>query len=170
MHASTLRISRAKRLKLLPSPLKLIIDNDLVEHALLACKLQLLLRLRQPLLNRILAIRLAAPQPLLQDLETRGLQTEIAGAELRLLDLLDALHLDVEDAGAVVGGDVLDALHAGAVAVAAELRVLDEGARADELAEALFGHEVVLAAVLLAWARGAGCVGDGEAEARGVGF
>lgn len=125
---TNLRVSRAKRLKFLPRFLKIIINNDLVKNTLLLRKLQLLLGLRQTLRNSILAIRLSTPQPLLQDLQTRRLQTEVASPELRLLDLLHTLHLNVEDARAVLLRDVLDRLDAGAVAVAAELRVLDEGA------------------------------------------
>jgi hypothetical protein len=45
--------------------------------------------------------------------------------------------------------DILDCLDAGAVVVAAELGVLDEGILVNQLQEVLFGDKVVLDAVLL---------------------
>lgn len=101
------------------------------------------------------------------------------------------LHLDVEDAGAVLLGDVADGLDAGAVAVAAEFCVLDEAVCVYELEEFFFGDKVVLYAILLA-APGSTCgvffpmsqpfqnvwffgqrwfrTGNGEAKAVGIFF
>ena len=51
----------------------------------------LVLSLLQTRQNRLLAVRSAAPQPLLQNLDRRRLQEQEARVEVRLLNLLDAL-------------------------------------------------------------------------------
>lgn len=78
------------------------------------------------------------------------------------------LHLDVQEDDLALGGLLLNGHLAGAVPVAAELGVLDEAVAGDEGLEILHGDEVVVHGVLLAGARGAGRVGDGEAEGLGV--
>jgi hypothetical protein len=75
-----------------------------------------------------------------------------------LLQLLDAFHLDVENAGLARALGGLHGRDAGAVVVAAELRVLEEAALRDELLEFAVGDEVVVFAVDFAGARGAGGV------------
>lgn len=59
------------------------------------------------------------------------------------------LHLDVEDAGAVFLGDILDGLDAGAIVVAAKLSVLNETVLVNQLQEVLLGDKVVFDTVLL---------------------
>lgn len=67
-----------------------------------------------------------------------------------------------------LGGLLVDGLLAGAVAVGAELGVLDEAALLDEGLELLGGHEEVVDAVLLAGARLARRVRHGQREGVGV--
>lgn len=78
------------------------------------------------------------------------------------------LHLNVQNAAPAPVPHVLDRLHAGAVEIAAELRVLDKPIGLDQLCEVVARDEVVLAAVLLAGARVAGGVRNAEAVAVGV--
>jgi hypothetical protein len=78
------------------------------------------------------------------------------------------LHLNIQNTSPAPIPHILDSLHAGAVKVAAKLRMLDEAILLDQLLELLAGDEVVLAAVLLAGARAAGRVRDAEAVAVGV--
>lgn len=59
------------------------------------------------------------------------------------------LHLNVQNAGAVLLGNILDSLDAGAVVVAAELGVLDETLLINQLQKFLLGDKVVLDTVLL---------------------
>jgi hypothetical protein len=59
------------------------------------------------------------------------------------------LHLNVQDAGAVLLSDILDSLDAGAVVVAAELGVLDEGILVNQLQEVVLGDKMVLDTILL---------------------
>lgn len=59
------------------------------------------------------------------------------------------LHLNVEDASAVLLGDVANGLDAGAVVVAAELGVLDEATLVNQLQKVLLCDEVVFDAILL---------------------
>ena len=59
------------------------------------------------------------------------------------------LHLNVQDASAVLLSDILDSLDAGAVVVAAELGVLDEAILINQLQEVVLGDKVVLDTVLL---------------------
>lgn len=126
--------------------------------------LQLQLGLRQPLLHALLLLRATAPQPLLQHRLAGRRHKDIPRVHAALLDLLNALHLDVQHHDAVLGSLVRDRLPARAVAVAAERRVLDEAVGGDELCELVVRHEVVVHAVGLAVARRAGRVRDGEGE------
>jgi len=59
------------------------------------------------------------------------------------------LHLNVQDASAVLLSDILDSLDAGAVVVAAELGVLDEAVLVNQLQEVVLGDKVILDTVLL---------------------
>jgi hypothetical protein len=60
-------------------------------------------------------------QPTLQLLHGRGSQEEESSVEIAVLHLLDTLHLDIQDADALLFGDGLDCLLGCAVVVAAEL-------------------------------------------------
>lgn len=64
------------------------------------------------------------------------------------------LHLDIQNANPAAVGNLPHGLDAGAVVVAAEAGVLDEGAVGDEFPKGVRGGEVVFAAVLLAGAGG----------------
>jgi hypothetical protein len=141
--------------------LQIIIHHNLIMHPLRLRKLHLLHRLLQPLLHRLLAIRLPSPQPLLQNLRTRRAEEQKprCGFVGRVCsDLLDALHFYVEDAGAAGGGDGFEGFYGGAVGVAAEGGVFDEAVGGDEGGEVGGRHEVVVFAVDFARARGACCV------------
>lgn len=134
-------------------------------HPLRLRKLHLLHRLLQPLLHRLLAIRLPPPQPLLQDLGTRWAEEQKSGCGFVgwvCSDLLDALHFYVENAGAAGGGDGFKGLDGGAVGIAAEGGVLDEAVGGDEGRKVGGGHEVVVFAVDFARSWGACCVCGGE--------
>lgn len=78
------------------------------------------------------------------------------------------LHFDIEDDDLSLGGLLLNGGLARAVAVAAELGVLDEAVGLDQLLELGHAHVVVVDAVRLAGARGARRVRDGEGEGVGV--
>jgi hypothetical protein len=91
-HATpSLTLRRTESLKLRPSLLKIIVNNNLIMHTRSLRVRNLVLSLLQTRQNRFLAVRRAAPQPLLQDLDRRWLQEQEARVEIRLLDLLDAL-------------------------------------------------------------------------------
>lgn len=145
-------------LQLLVALFKIIIDNHLVVVARNRRKRQLLLCLRQTLLNIRLLVRSTTPQTLLENLLAWRLDEDEFGVEVRLLDLLDTLHLNVEDADAALGRYVLDSGNRGAVVVAGELGVLDEGVLRDELEEGILGDKVVGLAVNLSSAGRAGGV------------
>lgn len=89
-HSSSLR--RAESLEFNPSLLQIIIDDNLIMHTWRLGELNLMLGLLEASENRLLAIRSAASQPLLQNLHRRRLQEEEAGVQIRLLDLLDTLY------------------------------------------------------------------------------
>jgi len=107
-------------------------------HALRLRKLHLLHRLLQPLLHRLLAIRLPPSQSLLQDLWTRWAQEQKSRCGFVgwvCSDLLDPFHFYVENAGAAGGGNGLEGLDGRAVGVAAERCVLDEAVGGNERGE-----------------------------------
>ncbi len=60
-------------------------------NALAATEFQLALRLLQALLQTLLRLRATAPQPLLECRQRRRCEEEVAGVEVRALDLFDAL-------------------------------------------------------------------------------
>ena len=68
-------------------------------------------------------------------------------------NLATYLHLDIQYADPPLLGNVLDRLDAGAIVIAAKLRMLDEAAFVHERQEFLLGREVVLSSVLLPRAR-----------------
>ena len=156
-------------LKLLIRLLQIIIHQHKIMHTRRLSILQLIIRLRQPLLNTLLRLRTASPKSLLQRLQARRRNKDVPRINRRLLNLLDALHFNVEHHHAPLGRLLLDGGLAGAVAVAAELGVLDEAVLCDQGLELLHGHEVVVLAVGLAGAGGASRVRDGEGEGVWVG-
>ena len=87
----SLALRRTESLKLRPSLLKIIVDNNLIMHTRSLRVRNLVLSLLQTRQNRFLAVRSTASQPLLQDLDGRRLQEQEARVEIRLLDLLDTL-------------------------------------------------------------------------------
>lgn len=122
------------------------------------------LSLGQPLLDALLLLGAAAPQPPLELLLAGRRDEDEARGDVAALDLLDALHLDVQEHHLALLALLADRALAGAVAVAAELRVLHEAVLRDQLLEPGVRHEVVVDAVLLARPRGAGGVADGQGE------
>lgn len=182
-------LRRAESLELRPGLLQIVVNHDLVMHARRLRKRNLVLRLLQTRQNRLLAVRSAASQPLLQNLHGRRLQEEEARVQIRLLDLLDSLqrsptsasatplhdqsethlHLNIQNARLPLLPHIFHCLHARPVKVAAELRVLDEAVGVDELSEILPRHKVVVPVILLAGAWVARRVRDAEAVAVGVG-
>ncbi len=86
--------------------------------------LQLDLGLVQTLLDRVLLLRPAPAQALLQLFLGRRRNKDEAGREARSLDLLHALHLDIQDDGLALGGLLLDRGLGGAVEVVAKLRAV----------------------------------------------
>ena len=149
--------------------------------------LQLDLGLVQTLLDRVLLLRPAPAQALLQLFLGRRRNKDEAGREARSLDLLHALHLDIQDDGLALGGLLLDGGLGGAVEVVAELRavvrvlagdvcggsgrekvnrrvLLNKAVFVLERQELFLRHEVVVDGMLLAGPRATGRVGDGEGE------
>lgn len=122
------------------------------------------LGLRQPLHYTLLTLRTASPQPRLELLLTRRCHEDVPRLDAALLHLLDALHLDIQHHHFPLGGLVTDGLFARAVAVPAELGVLDEAVLGDQVLELGVRHKVVVHGVLLARAGLARRVADGEGE------
>lgn len=123
-----------------------------------------ILRLREPLLDALLLLGAAAPEALLELLLAgRGDEDEARGDAARL-DLLDALHLDVQHDDLALLALLADCRLGRAVAVAAELGVLDEAVRGDQRLEVGVADEVVVDGVLLALAGRPRRVADGEGE------
>jgi hypothetical protein len=75
-------------------------------------------------------------------------QVRIASSRKKIEGIDAYLHLNIQDAGAVLLSNILDSLDAGAVVVAAELGVLDEALLINQLQKFLLGDEVVLDTVL----------------------
>jgi hypothetical protein len=78
------------------------------------------------------------------------------------------LHLNVQDHDLALGRLLLDGGLARAVAVAAKLGMLDEAVLGNQGLKVIHGHKVVVHAILLALARLAGRVRDGEGKGVGV--
>ena len=146
---------------------------------------QLHLGLLQALLNRVLLLGAAPAQAPLQLFLRRRGDEDVAGGELGGLDLLHALHLDIQNDGLALGGLLLDRGLRRAVEVVTKLRAvvwvsagarlesggcgfqrvpLDEAVLGLQLQERILRDEVVVDAVLLAGPRAAGRVGDREGE------
>lgn len=160
--------------KFAKSSIEVVIDDDLVVLALGLAILNLVLGLRKSFLDCLFGRVTAAAQPLLQDLHAGRLDEAYSRVQTALLQLLDALHLDVEDAdplalsrGAVDAlalalGHILHGLLGRAVVVAAELGVLFERVLRNHGLELVRRREVVVDPVLLAGAGLASRVRDAE--------
>ena len=98
-----------------------IVDNDLVVHTRGLGIIQLQLCLRKSLEDGLLLVCAPAPEALLQDLLGRGCNEDVASREARSLDLLDALHLNVQYHNLTLGALLVDGRLARAVEVVAEL-------------------------------------------------
>ena len=144
-------------LKFLVADVEVVVNDDAVVRARVGV-LQLGDALLQACLNGLLALAPAAAQPVLELLGRRWLEKHILGVKVRLLDLLDAFHLDVEDAHAPLLGQLLDGGHGGAVRAPGKRCVLDEAIGVDQRLKDLGRHEVVFFSVRLAFARTASCV------------
>lgn len=131
-------------------------------------KLQLDPRPLQPPSQALFSLRTPTFQPSPKLLQTWRFKEDVLGPQIRTLHLLHALHLDVQYAHTAPLRDSPDGLDAGAVVVAAEARVLYEGALGDEGFEGLGRDEVVVYAGGLPAAGLTGCVRDAETENRGV--
>lgn len=97
----------------------LVVDTSLAEG-------KLVLGLGQSLEDLLLLVGAAAAQSLLKLLVGWGSDEDVASREARGLDLLDTLHLDVENDNLALGGLLLDGGLAGAVEVAAKLSTVME--------------------------------------------
>lgn len=132
---------------------------------------QLILGCIQPLPDVLLGVGAPPPQPLLQDLLARRRQEQETRRRSEIgmrLDLLHAVHLNVEHRRPARRGNVVQGLHGRAVVLGAELGVLDEAVGLDERLELRDGGEVVFDAVFLGATRVAGGVGDGKGKGGGV--
>jgi len=145
-----LLLSQTKFFNLLVRLLQVIIDDHFIVNTLRLRIFHLNLCLIQPLLNLSLLVRSPTPQPPLQLLKARRHDEQIAGLEVGLVHLLDALHLDVEHAHLAHLLDLLDRGKRRAVQVRPEPRVLDEPALLPQRLERLPRHVVVVLAVLFA--------------------
>ena len=126
--------------------------------------LELFYGLFESLLDAGFSLRSTATKTSLKGLGRWRRNEDVASRDVGLLNLLDALHLDVEEDNSALLGLLLDGHLAGAVAVAAKLGVLDEAVLANQVFKLLHGHIVVVHAFLLAGARGSGSVRDGQAK------
>ena len=77
--------------------LQVIVDQVLVEGQLVTL-LDLLPSVVQPLHDRLLGLSPPASQPLLERLETRGLDEEEVAVDLVIVDLLSSLDVNVQNA------------------------------------------------------------------------
>ena len=151
--------------------LELIINDPVVNEPGLLRRLDLLQRVLQPQLDRLLGVSPAPMQPPRELLRGGGVDEERRALELLRLvhaELAGALDVDVEDADLPVGNDVHHALPAGPVVVPVDLRVLDELAGGNALLHLLDGDEVVVLPVNFPDAGLAGGMTDGEGEDTGV--
>lgn len=131
--------------------------------------LQLSTRLSQSLLNSILSLGTPTPQTSLQSLHARRLNKHIAGLDTGvLLDLLHAIHLDIQNNDQTLGSLLVNGHVAGSIAIRAESGALDETAFGLQCCELVLGDEEVALSVDFAGAGTACCVRDAEGELGGV--
>mmetsp|Transcript_26623 Transcript_26623/g.75155 ORF Transcript_26623/g.75155 Transcript_26623/m.75155 type:complete len:231 (-) Transcript_26623:61-753(-) len=147
--------------------LQALVHDHAVPEARLPHVRHLRLRAREPLLDLLLGLGAAAPQPGLEHLERGRGDEEVPrlGVERAPLHALGALHIDVEEADLPVLHDLLDGAERGAVVVPVHLRGLEE----EPLGHLALEHRALDEVVVLpAHLPGPGAprgVRDGEAEA-----
>lgn len=161
-------LANNEMLKQLVGIIEIVVDNDEVVGVRLLGVGHLALSSSDSLLQRLGGLGASARKSLSQLLDGRRGHKQISRVEIRLLDGLDALHINVQNALSVLVGHVLDRRDGGTVVVAGELRPLDEGFLLNELLELLHSHKVVVLAVHLAITGLSGGEGDGKAESVGV--
>lgn len=110
----------------------------------------------------------SSEQTLLQHFYRGWIDENVVRFEVGLLHLLDALHLDVQDADLAVLEDGLDGRLAGTVQIPAERRVLDELTVLDGVDHRRLLDEMVMDAVLFADAWLPGGVAYAESELFGM--
>lgn len=131
----------------------------LTEHDLLTSSIQ-------SQLQTFLGLCAAALQSTLQLLDGRGLDEHVQPIQVRVLDLLHALHLNVQHTDLAVGLHLLHGRYTRAVHVAAELGRLQELIGQHSPLQLFSGHVEVVHAVLLS---GPGLTGGVRyREAKGV--
>lgn len=116
-------LSVDKSIKLLVCLLQIVVDENLVELGILGPR-KLILRTCQALLDALLSLGAAAAQSLLELFGIRGRDEYVACVDGRGLDLLDALHLNVQHNNLALGCLLLDSGLARSVEVASELSTI----------------------------------------------
>src|SRR6185437_15087227 len=117
-------------------------------------------------MDHLLGVQAAVAQPPFQGLLVRREDKDADRVLNFALDLRCPLHVNIEQqVPAALKGLLQEAL-GGAVVVAEHVGVFQELAACNHLLEILNGHKEILAPVLLAAARSAGGVGDGEVQVR----
>lgn len=100
-------LSVNKSVQFLVCLLQIIVDKDLIELGRSRpCKL--VLRTGEALLDALLSFSAATTESFLELLSIRGRDKDVARVDGRGLDLLDTLHLDVEDDHLALSGLLLD--------------------------------------------------------------
>lgn len=144
---------------------EVVVDNNPIVGALLPCILHLLRGHGQPLLHRFGGLCSSTYQPLFESRERRWGDKDVDWVQGRVvgLDEFHTLCVDVEDGTTGVrasigtfdafGRDIRDSFCGGAVAIAAELGMFEEGAGLNEVFEFLAGDVVVGLTANLAWSR-----------------
>ena len=140
---------------------EVVVHHQIVEQARL---LDFVARFGQPHGNHLRGVGGALVQALLQSGQGRRGDEDAVGLRQLAADLLRTLGVDFEDNVDALAGEAFQALGAGAVVVAVHFGVFHELPFFYHALE--FGHadEVVVFAVFLAAARGAGGVGNGHAD------
>jgi hypothetical protein len=161
-------LSNNKLLELLVGLVEIIVNNDKIMGSRLLGVGELSLGSSQTLLQRLVGLRSSAGESRSQLLDGRRSDKKVSGLEIGLLDGLDSLHINVENALLVVVGHLLDSGDGGAVVVASELGPFDEGSILNQLFELVHSHKVVVLAVDFSVSGLSGGVGNGEAEPVGV--
>lgn len=174
-----------KSIQLIIRLLQIVVDEDLVKLGRLGPG-ELVLGPSETLLDALLGLGAAASQALLELLVVGGCDEDVASVDARSLDLLDALHLDVEDYDSTLGCLLFDRRLARTVEVASELSavdtkrqcillyprfldlLLDKSVVGDQLPESLLGDKVVLNTISLAISRTSSRVRHGQGEDVGV--
>src|SRR5206468_483046 len=149
--------------ELLPSVVEVIVNYSVFE---LAGVRQLLARVLHAALDDVLGILPAGAHAPLQLLDRRRQDEDADRVGIELAHLLRTLPVDFEDQVVAALQRIEDQLLRSAVAVAVHLGALEKLAAAAHGEERRVVDEMVVDAVLLAWARRSRGVRDGELEAR----